>query len=216
LGIGFAALVAVVASLLMMSRQGDYRVLFAGLSDKDGGAVVAQLSQMNVPYRHADGGNAILVPADKVHDVRLKLASAGLPKGAVGGFELMDNARFGQTQFQERMTFQRALEGELVRSITSLNQQVSASHGEDAMGKIVETHQSHGNGQSDRGHKQQHAESQAVEKNSDKIEHASLLQNWAKMSLDNQTIQTLLQNITLSNQPGFWHILIVKIRKIYN
>ena len=121
MGIGLAALVAVVAALLMMNHQGDYRVLFAGLSDKDGGAVLAQLSQMNIPYRHADGGNAILVPADKVHDVRLKLASAGLPKGAVGGFELMDNARFGQTQFQERMTFQRALEGELVRSITSLS-----------------------------------------------------------------------------------------------
>ncbi|MEO7852818.1 MAG: flagellar basal-body MS-ring/collar protein FliF [Rubrivivax sp.] len=120
LGIGIAALIAVAASLLMMNHQGDYRVLFAGLSDKDGGAVVAQLSQMNVPYRHADGGNAILVPSAQVHDVRLKLASAGLPKGTGGGFELMDNARFGQTQFQERMTFQRALEGELVRSITSL------------------------------------------------------------------------------------------------
>jgi flagellar M-ring protein FliF len=55
-----------------------------------------------------------------VHEVRLRLASAGLPKGAVGGFELMDSARFGQTQFQERVTFQRALEGELVRSIGSL------------------------------------------------------------------------------------------------
>ncbi len=120
LGVGIAALVAVAASLLMMNHQGDYRVLFAGLSDKDGGAVLAQLSQMNVPYRHADGGNAILVPAAQVHDVRLKLASAGLPKGSGAGFELMDNARFGQTQFQERMTFQRALEGELVRSITSL------------------------------------------------------------------------------------------------
>jgi flagellar M-ring protein FliF len=107
-------------ALTLQHAQGDYRVLFAGLSDKDGGAVLAQLSQMNVPYKHADGGNAILVPADKVHDVRLKLASAGLPKGAVGGFELMDNARFGQTQFQERLTFQRGLQGELERSISSL------------------------------------------------------------------------------------------------
>ena len=104
-----------------MEQQGDYQVLYANLSDKDGGAILAQLSQMNVPYRHADGGGAILVPADKVHDVRLKLASAGLPKGGVVGFELMDNARFGQTQFQERLTFQRGLEGELARSITSLS-----------------------------------------------------------------------------------------------
>jgi flagellar M-ring protein FliF len=120
LGIGVALLVAVAVALTLQQAKGDYKVLFAGLSDKDGGAVLAQLSQMNVPYRHADGGNAILVPAAQVHDVRLKLASAGLPKGSVGGFELMDNARFGQTQFQERLTFQRGLEGELVRSINSL------------------------------------------------------------------------------------------------
>jgi len=120
LGGGLAALAAVLVSLAMWGRQGDYKVLYAGLSDKDGGAILAQLSQMNVPYRHADGGNAILVPADKVHDVRLKLASAGLPKGSVAGFELMDNARFGQTQFQERLTFQRGLEGELTRSIGAL------------------------------------------------------------------------------------------------
>ena len=126
LGIGVALLLAIAVALTLRQAEGDYRVLFAGLSDKDGGAVLAQLSQMNIPYKHADGGNAILVPADKVHDVRLKLASAGLPKGSVGGFELMDNARFGQTQFQERLTFQRGLEGELVRSITSLSAVQSA------------------------------------------------------------------------------------------
>jgi flagellar M-ring protein FliF len=120
LGTGLAALVAVAIALVMWSSKGDYKVLYANLSDKDGGAIIAQLSQMNVPYRHADGGAAILVPAAQVHDVRLKLASAGLPKGSVIGFELMDNARFGQTQFQERLTFQRGLEGELVRSIGAL------------------------------------------------------------------------------------------------
>jgi len=120
LTLGVAALAAVLAALAMWSKSGDYRVLYANLSDKDGGAVLAQLSQMNVPYKHADGGNAILVPADKVHDVRLKLAQAGLPKGSTSGFELLDNARFGQTQFQERTTWQRALEGELMRSIGAL------------------------------------------------------------------------------------------------
>jgi len=120
LTLGVAALAAVIAALAMWSKSGDYRVLYANLSDKDGGAILAQLSQLNVPYRHADGGNAILVPADKVHDVRLKLAQAGLPKGSTAGFELLDNARFGQTQFQERVTWQRALEGELVRSISAL------------------------------------------------------------------------------------------------
>jgi flagellar M-ring protein FliF len=120
LGFGVAGLVAVLAALSVWSARGDYKVLYANLNEKDGGAVIAQLSQMNIPYRHADGGNAILVPASQVHDVRLKLASAGLPKGSVIGFELMDNAKFGQTQFQERLTFQRGLEGELTRSILAL------------------------------------------------------------------------------------------------
>jgi flagellar M-ring protein FliF len=120
LGLGVAALLAVLAALTMWSSQGDYKVLYANLSDKDGGAIIAQLSQMNVPYRYTEGGGAILVPAAQVHDLRLKLASAGLPKGSVVGYELMDGARFGQTQFQERLTFQRGLEGELTRSITAM------------------------------------------------------------------------------------------------
>jgi flagellar M-ring protein FliF len=120
LGIGIAGMVAVLAALSMWSARGDYKVLYANLNEKDGGAIIAQLSQMNIPYRHADGGNAILVPSSQVHDARLKLASAGLPKGSVIGFELMDNAKFGQTQFQERLTFQRGLEGELTRSILAL------------------------------------------------------------------------------------------------
>jgi len=121
LGLGVLSMVALMATAFFLSNQPDYRVLFANLSDKDGGAVLAQLSQMNIPYKHADGGNAILVPADKVHDTRLKLASQGLPRGSTVGFELIDNARLGMTQFQERLTFQRGLEGELVRSITALN-----------------------------------------------------------------------------------------------
>ena len=120
MGIGLAALAAVVLAMTLWSGQGDYKVLYANLSDKDGGAIITQLTQLNIPYRYTEGGGAILVPAAKVHDARLKLASAGLPKGSVGGFELMDGARFGQTQFQERLTFQRGLEGELVRSIGSM------------------------------------------------------------------------------------------------
>ena len=118
--IGVAALAGIVFAMTAWSSHGDYKVLYANLADKDGGAVIAQLSQMNVPYRMSEGGAAILVPAAQVHDLRLKMATAGLPKGAVSGFELMDSARFGQTQFQERLTFQRGLEGELTRSISSL------------------------------------------------------------------------------------------------
>ena len=120
LALGVAALAAVVLAMTLWSSKGDYKVLYANLSDKDGGAVIAQLSQMNVPYRMSEGGAAIMVPAAQVHDLRLRLATAGLPKGSVSGYELMDNARFGQTQFQERLTFQRGLEGELTRSITSM------------------------------------------------------------------------------------------------
>ncbi|MEP6739782.1 MAG: flagellar basal-body MS-ring/collar protein FliF, partial [Caldimonas sp.] len=118
--IGIAALAGVVYAMTAWNSHGDYKVLYANLADKDGGAVIAQLSQMNVPYRMSEGGAAILVPAAQVHDLRLKMATAGLPRGGVSGFELMDSARFGQTQFQERLTFQRGLEGELTRSIGSL------------------------------------------------------------------------------------------------
>jgi flagellar M-ring protein FliF len=119
-GIGIAALIGIGLALAMNAGQSDYKVLYANLSDKDGGAVIAQLSTMNVPYKVQQGSGAIMVPASQVPDLRLKMATAGLPKGSVSGFELMDSARFGQTQFQERLTFQRGLEGELTRSIGSL------------------------------------------------------------------------------------------------
>jgi flagellar M-ring protein FliF len=126
LGVGLAGLVAVIVAIGLWSSQGDYRVLFANLPDKEGGAVVAQLATMQVPYKFAEGGTAILVPAEKVNEVRLKLASAGLPKSSVIGFELMDNAKFGQTQTQERVNLQRALEGELTRTISSIDAVESA------------------------------------------------------------------------------------------
>jgi flagellar M-ring protein FliF len=121
LGAGVAALAAVAIALALNGSRGDFKVLFAGLSDKDGGAVIAQLSQMNVPYRHSEGGGAILVPADKVHDVRMKLGLAGLPKSATGGYELLDTPRFGQTQAGENVSIKRATEGELMKTISSLS-----------------------------------------------------------------------------------------------
>ena len=121
LTIGIVLFVAIAVVGLVMGRQAEWRVLYDNLADKDGGAIVAQLTQMNVPYQYSVGGGAIMVPANVVYDIRLKLASQGLPKGAVTGFELMDTAnRFGMTQFQERLTFQRGLEGELTRSIQAL------------------------------------------------------------------------------------------------
>jgi len=117
--LGAAALAAVVAAAYLWSASPTYRVLFTNLSDRDGGAIIAQLSQMNIPYKNADGGT-LLVPQDRVHEARLKLASQGLPKGSVVGFEIMESQKFGVTQFQEQVNYQRALEGELARSIQAL------------------------------------------------------------------------------------------------
>lgn len=119
MGAGLAVLAAAVLAITLWSSQGDFRPLFTGLSDKDGGAVIAQLQQMNVPYRNEPGGS-IMVPASQVYDLRMKLAASGLPKGGTVGFELMDKSSIGQTQFNERLNFQRGLEGELTRTITAL------------------------------------------------------------------------------------------------
>ena len=117
--IGAAASIAILGAAWMWSQAPDYRILFSQIPDKDGGAIIAALNQQNVPYKMADGG-AILVPAPLVHETRLKLASAGLPKGGNVGFDLIDNQKFGATQFQEQVNYQRALEGELTKSIQSL------------------------------------------------------------------------------------------------
>ncbi|MBX9611060.1 MAG: flagellar M-ring protein FliF [Burkholderiales bacterium] len=120
LGAGAAMLFAVLVVTFISSRQPDWKVLYANLSDRDGGSVIAALAQLNVPHKFTEGGGAIMVPADKVHDARLKLATQGLPKGGAVGFELMENQKFGVTQFQERLNFQRGLEGELARSIMAM------------------------------------------------------------------------------------------------
>ncbi|MBC4010331.1 flagellar M-ring protein FliF [Morganella morganii] len=116
-----AAAIAVIVALFLWMRSPDYRVLLSNLSAKDGGDIVGQLTQMNMPYQLADNGSAILVPADKVHELRLKLAQAGLPKGGNTGFELLDKEQFGISQFSEQVNYQRALEGELSRTIESLS-----------------------------------------------------------------------------------------------
>ncbi|CPK35975.1 flagellar basal-body MS-ring/collar protein FliF [Bordetella pertussis] len=116
-----AALIAVVAAVAMWSREPDYKVLFSNLDDRDGGAIVSALDQMNVPYRFSDNGSALLVPAERVYDTRMQLASQGLPRGGSVGFELLDNPRFGASQFAEQINYQRGLEGELARSIEAMH-----------------------------------------------------------------------------------------------
>ena len=118
--VAVAAIVAVVIGTVLYNRQPDYKVLFSNLSERDGGAIITALEQLNVPYHFSEGGGAILVPGAKVHEVRLRLASQGLPKGGSVGFELMENQKFGTSQFAEQVNYQRGLEGELARTIQSI------------------------------------------------------------------------------------------------
>ena len=121
LSVGAAITIAIMVGVWMWSQAPDYRVLFSNFNDKDGGAIVASLQQLNIPYKYSEGGTGILVPANQVHDARLKLASQGLPKGGNVGFELMENQKLGISQFLEQVNFQRALEGELARSIQAVS-----------------------------------------------------------------------------------------------
>ncbi|MBC7499554.1 MAG: flagellar M-ring protein FliF [Herminiimonas sp.] len=123
---GAAVVIAIMVAVWLWSQAPDYKVLFSNFSDRDGGAIVSSLQTMNVPYKFSDGGNAILVPAGQVYDTRLKLAAQGLPKGGSVGFELMENQKLGVSQFLEQVNFQRALEGELARSIQAVGSVQSA------------------------------------------------------------------------------------------
>lgn len=112
-------LITLLIAMLFWARTPDYHVLYGNISEQDGGAVIAQLQQMQIPYRFEQGG-ALMVPEDKVYEVRLKLAQQGLPKGGAVGFELLDREKFGISQFSEQINYQRGLEGELSRTIETL------------------------------------------------------------------------------------------------
>ena len=124
--VSIAAFIALLVASSSWLKSADYRVLFSNISERDGGAIISALEQLNIPYRFNDGGGAILVPSDKVHEVRLRLASQGLPKGGAVGFELMENQKFGISQFAEQVNYQRGLEGELSRTIQSIGAVQSA------------------------------------------------------------------------------------------
>ena len=118
--VAIAALIALAVGASTWLKQSDYRILFSNISERDGGSIIAALEQMNVPYRFNEGGSAILIPGTRVHEVRLRLATQGLPKGGGVGFELMENQKFGISQFAEQVNYQRGLEGELARTIQSI------------------------------------------------------------------------------------------------
>lgn len=119
-GILLALLLAVIVGFAMWSHKPAYAVLFSNLEHRDAGAIVQELQARNVTYHLGDGGT-IMVPAKQVHELRLQLAAMGLPKGALVGFEVMENQKLGVSQFHEQVNYQRALEGELSRTIQALH-----------------------------------------------------------------------------------------------
>ncbi|HRP65241.1 MAG TPA: flagellar basal-body MS-ring/collar protein FliF [Thauera sp.] len=123
---GVALAIALLVGVLLWNRAPDYAVLFSNLDERDGGQIIAALQQQNVPYRMSANGSAILVPQAQVHETRLRLAAEGLPKGGLAGFELMDGQKLGISQFNEQVNYQRALEGELSRTVQAIDAVASA------------------------------------------------------------------------------------------
>jgi flagellar M-ring protein FliF len=98
----------------------QYQLLYAGLEPDAAGAVLEELRGAKVPYQLGDGGRSIFVPSEKVYDLRLDLAGKGLPTGGKDGLELFDRSAMGATRFMQEVNYQRALQTELVRSITQI------------------------------------------------------------------------------------------------
>jgi len=109
-------------SLQSYAVERDFKPLFTDMSSEEAGAVVARLREMAVPYRISDTGTGVLIPSDKLAETRLQMATSGLPKHGRIGFELFDQTKFGSSEFAEQVNYRRALEGELERSVLSLNQ----------------------------------------------------------------------------------------------
>ena len=127
MGAGVLGLVLALGLAFSSAKSNsDYRVLFTNVNEGDGASIIAALQQMNVPYQFTEGGAAIKVPQSMVYETRLKLAGQGLPKAGNVGFELLENQKFGTSQFVERVNYLRGLEGELARSVGSMGQVKSA------------------------------------------------------------------------------------------
>jgi flagellar M-ring protein FliF len=109
-------------SLIFWNNQPDYQVLFSSLSQEDGGEMLAKLKEKKIPYQLTNNGTTILVPRDQVYDTRLTLAAEGLPKGGGVGFEVFDRTNLGTTDFVQKLNYQRALQGELSRTIKQIKE----------------------------------------------------------------------------------------------
>ncbi len=118
IGVGLVSIL-LFSVIIMQSRVADYSLLFANLPGRDAATVVEWLKDRKIPYRLEDGGKDIMIPADKVYEARLELAGAGLADSGVG-FEIFDRQSFGLTDFAQKVNYRRALQGELMRTISSL------------------------------------------------------------------------------------------------
>jgi flagellar M-ring protein FliF len=122
--IGLGALVVVALTglffFIIWAQTPDYAVAFTDLESEDAAAIVEHLKENDITYQLSDGGGTIRVPSNQVHEVRLSAASQGLPGKGTVGFELFDTASLGMTDFTQQVNYQRALEGELARTIGSL------------------------------------------------------------------------------------------------
>lgn len=112
-----AVLGGVILAIATTRPKQDQSVLFSNLAPDDTTEIQERLKALNVPAEAAQGGTAIMVPANQVHEARLTLASEGLPRGGGVGFELFDEQRFGESEFSEQVKYHRALEGEIARTI---------------------------------------------------------------------------------------------------
>jgi flagellar M-ring protein FliF len=119
--VGLTTLVLVVVLLgSYVGNRKNYAYLYTNLEPQDASAIVEKLKTTQVPYRIDPDGRAILVPEERVAPLRLELASSGLPRGAGVGFELFDRSQLGATEFEQHVSLRRALEGELTRSILTI------------------------------------------------------------------------------------------------
>jgi len=122
LAFGVALIVAAVIVLSWGTLRPDYQVLFSGLEPQDAASIVAELDKMKVPYRLGADETSILVNASQVHATRLKLMGKGVTLRGGVGFEIFNTTDFGVTEFAQKINYQRALQGELTRTITALDE----------------------------------------------------------------------------------------------
>ena len=105
-------------SLLLWANRPQFDVLYSGLSQQGAGEVVAKLRERKIPFQIKSGGTTILVPSENIAEARLDLASAGLPRGGSIGMELFNKTSLSSTSFVQRLNYQRAIQGELERTIS--------------------------------------------------------------------------------------------------